>query len=418
MNNISINEKFYDKIKFYPEIIQSQLIELFSETIKVSSNNLYSILLIGSTARNELSYYLTKNEINIHGDYEFIMIFKNKPNNHEIVSYDQLFEKLTKKWKIRSPLFSIDYGVYTLSRLKFLPPTIWLFELQYFGVLVYGKSVEKMFKRKVTINNIDKGNLKHLILVRLWNMYKFINDDYIIDSKNDNTNVIKYYYARNVLDILTILLPHKNILEAGYAKRNELFQALEFGPRLDSLKQGINNCYKLKVHMKDNICLSDVSRTFVLGYEQLIKEVFEFQLPMTDNSIIDQFISEKSSFNESLYKKLRWLFLGLKTFQNYYYFNFTFFNLLWNDRLRKYLILTLFFVHKSIDSKIVKDKNDFLKKSIDIFNFIYHKDDLFFEPNKPYDYNFFILRKKINYFMNIYFYGMQNKTSKSILNHN
>ena len=63
MNNISIHKNFYDKIKFYPEKIQSQLIELFSETIKVSSNNLYSIILIGSTARNELSYYLTKDEL-------------------------------------------------------------------------------------------------------------------------------------------------------------------------------------------------------------------------------------------------------------------------------------------------------------------------------------------------------------------
>ena len=418
MNNNSIHKNFYDKIKFYPEKIQSQLIELFSETIKVSSNNLYSIILIGSTARNELSYYLTNDEINIHGDYEFIMIFKNKPNNNEIDSYNQLFEILKKKWKIKSPLFSIDYGVYTLSRLKFLPPTLWLFELQHFGILVCGESVARMFKEKITINNIDKGNLKHLILVRLWNMYMFINDDFIRDKKNDITNVTKHYYARNVLDILTVLLPHKKILEAGYGKRNQIFQTLDIDPKLDLLKPEINNCYRLKVHMEDSICLSDVSKTFVRGYELLIKEVFDFHLPLTDNSLVEQLISQKKSFNESRYKKLKWLFLGLKTFKNYYSFNFTFFHLLRNDRLRKYLILTLIFVHKSIIAKSVKEKNNYLKESMDLFNIIYHKDDLIFETNKSYEYNFFILRENINNFMVKYFYGMQNKTIESITKQN
>ena len=55
---------------------------------------------------------------------------------------------------------------------------------------------------------------------------------------------------------------------------------------------------------------------------------------------------------------------------------------------------------------------------MDLFNIIYHKDDLIFETNKSYEYNFFILRENINNFMVKYFYGMQNKTIESITKQN
>jgi len=398
----ALSESFHNKIDHYPDIIKFHLTTLFNEIIKLSTENLYSIVLIGSTARNELSYFFLDEKIDIHGDYEFILVFKIKPKQCELLKLKNLFNRLEEEWNIKSPLFSIDYGAYSINRLKLLPKTLWLFELLKFGILVYGNKIDEFLPKSISYKNIDKGNLKHLILVRLWNTYKYLNTNYINNVNTDyELRVIKHIYARNVLDVLTVLLPHKNILHAGYGKRNEIFQNLEINCEWNNLKKEINACYLLKVDINNLDMNLDYSKTFINSFELLINEIFNIDFKKNKSKL-----TSKQPFDESLYQKLRWKLLDFKYLWHLRQFNLRSFSLIRKDRIRKNLILVLLLIHKSIVAKNKKEKLSHIKEAYKYVNKI---DNQFkYDKIMKFDESFFLLRKKLNKIFIKHFYGLSN----------
>ena len=139
----------------------------------IPKNDLISIYLIGSTARNEVSIIDDKEGINILGDYEFVIVTRRVFNPWKSLLKSEL-SLLEKSFGSRSPLFAIDFGLVPFKKLRLIPPSLWSFEFLECGLLLFGNEVRRNVPA-VNINNIDLGNLKWLIVVRLWSYLKIFS---------------------------------------------------------------------------------------------------------------------------------------------------------------------------------------------------------------------------------------------------
>ena len=75
MSKTRFTDEYSGLIEAYPSAVQFQLHELFESVISViDSNNLVSILFIGSGSRNELSIKKMEEGYDLFSDYEFVII--------------------------------------------------------------------------------------------------------------------------------------------------------------------------------------------------------------------------------------------------------------------------------------------------------------------------------------------------------
>ena len=99
-------------------------------------------------------------------------------------------------------------------KLRLIPPSLWSFEFLQCGILLFGDEVRKSV-RSVTARNIDKGNLRWLIAIRLWNFLKNTQSP----GSSSSSAINRLLLARNLLEIPSIVLPHFDLLFAGYTAR-------------------------------------------------------------------------------------------------------------------------------------------------------------------------------------------------------
>jgi hypothetical protein len=226
MNSIYYPKSKYDLSSLKNMNVISELEKILDLLVKViPKNDLISIYLIGSTARNEISLINNELGIDILGDYEFVIVTNGILSPWKSKLQIEL-SKLGESFGLRSPLFDIDYGLVPLQKLKLIPPSLWSFEFVERGLLLFGREVRSNVP-SVNVTNIDLGNLRWIIVVRLWSYLKNLRLVYRELSNDDEISRHKrLLVARNLLDIPTILLPHFDILISGYSSRNKYLEAL------------------------------------------------------------------------------------------------------------------------------------------------------------------------------------------------
>lgn len=204
-----------------PAVLGSFLKEFFV-SLKVRLPSDASAILIGSTARRELTWRIDHGKLILVGDIEFIVYAPREKKNmvisitREVISYHN---------RLRTDeigYIDIDFGVLDVfSRLK-LVKGIWLFECQSAGKLIFGDKnpFEKM--TPIDVTTIDMESVDYLILVRLWNTYKSLSSLGVTPVQRDEI------YKRNILDVLTVYLPRIGVLSCGYFNRLRVVEQLRF----------------------------------------------------------------------------------------------------------------------------------------------------------------------------------------------
>ena len=418
MKKIKLSKEFLNLTEEYPDYIKNSLIQLFENVFcNIRIENIISILFIGSGSRNELSYKIEKNNIDIFSDYEFVIIVNKMLDQNEFNKLNNIFRNLEKKWNIKSPLFYIDYGVSTLSKFKLTPPTLWAYEAKYLGVIVYGKDVRKDLV-DVTLSNLDYGNLNELIIVRLWNMLVHMNEGFIKKENNQYENfIIKFYYSRNILDILTILLPNHGVLKGGYKNRTDYFLNEYDDKKWNDYKDSFKKITELKVDLKDEVTLEESQNIFNNSFINLIADICK----VSSIKNIDEVEKNKKTilkakiFKEKIIRTLRRKVIEFKLFKNYYKYDINSIRLFTNDGIRINLLFLLLLIHKSIHLSLPNDeKIKYLKKAIDYFNKISYQSKYNYSDDISFEDNFISLREKLLDFMMIWFYGRSNVDKKDI----
>lgn len=415
-NKVSVEAKeLFDK---YPEIIKNHLSELFESILdNLYLDNIVSILFIGSGSRNELSYNIQEKDIDIFSDYEFVIIVNKMLSQKEFDKLNKIFRSLEEKWDIKSPLFYVDYGVSTLSKFKLTPPTLWAYEARNLGIIVYGRDVRKDLVN-VNLENLDYGNLNELIIVRLWNMLVHMNDGFVKKDNNEYEDfIIKFYYSRNILDILTILLPNHSILLGGYKNRTNYFVEKFEYKDWNSYKNAFERITNLKVDLKDNITLEESQDIFNNGFINLIADISSLDniKDIEDLEKNRNIIVKNNVFKEKIIRTLRRKVIEFKLFKNYYRYDLKSLSLFINDKIRINLLFLLLMMHKSIHLSLPNnEKIKYLKKAITYFNLISYQNKYNYNDNISFEDNFISLREQLLDFMMIWFYGRSNVDKKEI----
>jgi len=273
--------------------------------------------------------------------------------------------------------------------------------------------------KDVGIENIDFGSLNELVIVRLWNMLVHMNDGFI---KNTNTKyedfIIKFYYARNILDILTILLPQYNVLKGGYKNRTNYFVKSFHTPEWKIYKDDFLKATMLKVDLKDDLTLEHAQDIFYSGYLNLISDISGLEC----HNNIDLLESKKKNlmkrkiFKEKLIRSLRRRYIEFKLFREYYKYSLKSLVLFSNDGLRVNLLFLLLFMHKSLSISLHNnDKIFFLRKAIRYFNKISFQNKFVYDDSVSFEGNIIELRHNLLDFMMVWFYGRSSVKKEQII---
>ena len=420
MSKKLLTEEFYSLTSKYPIEIKNHLCELFSLAIDCFDlNNLISILFIGSGSRCEMSFKVYQDKLDIFSDYEFVLIVKKQPLSCEVKIFNEKIKKLEEKWNVRSPLFHVDYGISKLFKFKLTPPTLWAYEAKEFGVVVYGDDVKK-YLPEVTIDNIDYGNLNELIIVRLWNMLLHVNNGFIKDTNNEYENfIIKFYYSRNVLDILTILLPNYGVLKGGYVSRLNYFINNFENKVWKKYKDDFTKITNFKIKLDDQVELGQVQEVFYNGFLDLVLDISSIgdidSLELLKNAKNSRLI--KNIFKEKLIRSLRRKYIDLKLVKYYYKFSKKSIPFVFLSNTKATLLLTLLYAHKSIQLSLATDVSvEYLKHAMLLFNKISANDKCVYDDRKEFSDNFMNFRYGLVSFMVHWKYARSATSEQDLIN--
>jgi len=301
----------------------------------VGKPNILSIIMLGSGSRGELTYSLTDG-LRIYGDYEFLIVTKNRSAKNSAKNLQMRLSELPKKWGVFNPEFHIDFGITTESTLRFLPKTLWTFETKTGGRVVYGRNFISNFP-VVTAENNDLGFLQELVFVRLWNIVSNLPD--VGKENREKELTINYLYARNILDVLTILLPHEGVLVCGYAKRMSRAEDILIGTAWEQDIPIFQHCTEVKLNeIPLEEARPDLGKKCIELYRKLMSHLFQVELT---EGISPEVIGENIWRSESKLRRARRKYLELQHFLRFHRCHPAMYKILTSDYVRPRLISIL-----------------------------------------------------------------------------
>lgn len=207
---MNIDRLGYDRV--VRELIRSA-VEVFSEILKPAS-----VILVGSASRAELSYRRYDNKFEFFSDLEFIII--SDVSEKQVGDVQRAIRKLEAPFQL-NPLFHIDYSILNSAEFKHNAAFghIRTLEMIENGEIVYGKNLLRDLP-SVSIDHLEPGRLRELILIRLFNMLLYTPYNIVKKKYDSHTELLyKYILARNLLEIPTILLPFLGVCRTSYSTR-------------------------------------------------------------------------------------------------------------------------------------------------------------------------------------------------------
>ena len=258
-------------------------------------------------------------------DYEFLIIAKksNSFSSEQVNKLKTELKWLKQSFDIKPPLFDIDFGIASVEKFKFTPPTLWAFEVKTLWILMFfGKDARKLLS-EINLNNLDFGNLNELIIIRFWNMLLHISENVLRDSASQYEQfVTKFYYCRNILDIITIYLPNKGYLIGGYENRLEIFNN-DQSEMWQGLKDKFVKAHDFKLNLIDKITDKEAQVGFFNGFISLARFIdsgLEEKVFINTSKDLTEILNQlhgTAIFNEKMIRRLRRNYMELKIFLNF-----------------------------------------------------------------------------------------------------
>ena len=176
------------------------------------------VLLIGSTARGELSWVKKRESVQLFSDIEFLVAVTKKCRKKEQI-FQQMISKLEAEYDL-GDLFHIDYTIITWNTLPRLDKKFFIFECQQCGIDLGRYSIRSELPM-VNRSNLNWRELNEVLLHRLNSILHIIPLS-IFDNKMTEREqiILALNLAKNSLDITTWLHPYEaDKLVPGFTSR-------------------------------------------------------------------------------------------------------------------------------------------------------------------------------------------------------
>lgn len=180
------------------------------------------IVLLGSTARHEHSYGVLAGHEELYGDLE-VLVMVNRPLEAGAERrFHAEVQAVERRAGYQNPFFHIDAPVRDdrLFWLRF-PHEVRLasLELVRSGQVLEGAPLPRDHPAAV-LDRLDRGALREVALTRLWLHYRHLPIQVLEGSECAwERQILGLASCRNLLDILTVLLPEQGVLHADYRSR-------------------------------------------------------------------------------------------------------------------------------------------------------------------------------------------------------
>ena len=202
----------------YPTVL-CEVVNQFSEfSLTHFSEQMPGVLLIGSTARGELSWAKKDGTVQLFSDIEFLIAVSNKDRVKE-VEFQKKIRELESKYNL-GELFHIDYTVISWGKLAQLDKKFFIFESKQCGIDFSEHSICTELPT-VTLSNLNWKELNEVVLHRLNSVlhmvpYSFLKSEMMEEEKLG----FSLSLAKNTLDLTTWLHPYEGrMLTAGFTAR-------------------------------------------------------------------------------------------------------------------------------------------------------------------------------------------------------
>ncbi|MDH7486870.1 MAG: hypothetical protein QHJ81_11405 [Anaerolineae bacterium] len=257
----------------YPRLVERYLTEVLE---LIDKAGVLSVILLGSTARGELSYRCDDDRLDLLSDLEMVVVTEGRPAAAE--AFYHRLEAWQRERRALNPLFHVDVSFMPRRRFRRLTPLVRWFEMRSTGRVLYGADILDEVPQ-VTPENLNRGQTRELVLTRLWNLLLYIPAAIVFNSWSENVTlsaakglplsaakglplsaakglplmqpgdsslpsvaqndifmlqggplgyddcgeyerlIFTYVQCRNFLDVATILLPLEGVLLPGYRQR-------------------------------------------------------------------------------------------------------------------------------------------------------------------------------------------------------
>lgn len=210
----------------YPE----EILNILNDLADIYSKYCETVVLYGSTSRNELVYIEKNGKIDFVSDIEFIVIPRDNKNANN-KAFRKYLTKLSDDYFIDHPHVvrpphidvhpvSIEFFVHAQNRIS-------TFELKSTGIVIKGNPVIDMLP-DVNAENYD-GKIQNIEIIKNLKILMIESNQWFLCSDNHSKEYERYFrsfLASSYLNILRTLLPQFGIFEYAGSERVKKVKAI------------------------------------------------------------------------------------------------------------------------------------------------------------------------------------------------
>lgn len=198
-----------------------------------------SILLLGSLSRGEGTWQATDTGMRLLSDIEYFTIY---PDGFEGLAAFTDFAKEVQREIFSdqdSSLFHIDNTFVRREALPRMERKLLTYDAAKMGKTVVGEDCVPLLPT-ITLENINLCDIRDILTHRVFSVLY-----YGLPMKREgDTEGYRYSLAKNSLDLMTVLLVSRGLLESGFVRRLELVKSLPIDERT---KEYFAYCLSIKL---------------------------------------------------------------------------------------------------------------------------------------------------------------------------
>ncbi len=291
------------------EALINQYFGLIAEYNREKLGGQLSVILLGSLSRGEGTWV----DDRILSDIEYFTVYPDGFNGFS--EYENFCKNAADKIfsEQNSTLFHIDNTFVRKENLKVMERKLLTYDALKMGKCVVGEDCINLLG-DITLENINLRDIKDILMHRVFSVLY-----YGLPLKNSQkTDEYRYCLAKNSLDLMTVLLVEKGILESGFINRLQKVKQLDID---ENIKNYFEFCLSIKLsgECEFEFSIEEMENMFVSLVKMLKKN---FHIPIKNLIINKKFVTRrflgivKRSFKYRHIPQFNHLNQLIKTFEN------------------------------------------------------------------------------------------------------
>ena len=230
-----------------------------------------SVLLLGSLSRGEGTWHETENGYRLLSDIEYFTIY---PDGFDGCIAFSDFEKEAQREvfaDLDSALFHVDNTFVRRESLHCMERKLLTYDAVKMGKTVVGEDCIPLLPT-ITVENINLCDIRDILTHRVFSVLYYG----LPMKKAGDMDGYRYSLAKNSLDLMTVLLVSRGLLESGFVRRMELIKTL---PIDEQIKKYFAYCLSIKLHTpcETTFTIEEMEQRFA----QLLKNLSQsFRVPL------------------------------------------------------------------------------------------------------------------------------------------